>query len=79
MSDEYDSHQRIGARCTRIRSFTSRPSEVTETREKSKGSAYRKSTGVTDCKVCERQHYIEAMDANLVCLDCQCQLAKGAK
>lgn len=73
-----DEHERAPGRTARIRRISQRPSEVNDTREKSKGSAYRKSSGVADCIRCEREHYIEAMK-NLVCLDCQCQLAKGAK
>lgn len=73
-----DEHDRAPGRCARLRGVSNRPSEVLETREKSKGSDYRKSAGVADCIRCEREHYIEAM-TNLVCLDCQCQLAKGAK
>lgn len=75
MSDEYDSHQRIGARCTRIRSFTSRPSEVTETREKSKGSAYKKSAGVDKCDTCRANCFIDSMIGG-VCRECQLRGAK---
>lgn len=75
MSDDYDSHSRTGLRTARIRRISQRPSEVNDTREKSKGSAYKKSAGVDKCDKCKRQFYVAAM-TNLVCQECQLQGAK---
>lgn len=76
MSDEYDSHQRIAGRCRHIRSFTSRPSEVTETRPGNKGSAYCKSRGEAKCDLCRTMNYVDLMKDG-VCKHCIDSIQKG--
>lgn len=76
MSDEYDSHQRIGARCTRIRSFTSRPSEATDTRPGNKSSAYCKSRGEDKCDFCGSMCFVDSME-DKICKACVIDIRRG--
>lgn len=64
-----DEHDRAPGRCARLRSITQRPSEIHDTREKSKGSAYKKSVGMAFCSKCCRRFYSDAME-NGVCREC---------
>lgn len=65
-----DEHDRAPARCARLRSISQRPSEVYDTREKSKGSAYKKSAGVDKCDTCRANCFIDSMIGG-VCRECQ--------
>lgn len=69
-----DEHDRAPTRTARLRSITQRPSEVHDTREKSKGSAYSKKKKFP-CSHCRRLFYVDAM-VGLVCRKC---LMQGAE